>query len=67
MKIISAFELSDASKKQLVTVLRELKADLNISYELNSEIVSGVVLETQNFQLSWSIDSFLSSMKTDII
>lgn len=67
VKIISAFELSDASKKQLQTVLRELKADLDISYELNSKIVSGVVLETQNFQLSWSIDSFLSSMKTDII
>lgn len=67
MKIISVFELSDSSKTQLEKVLHEINTELDISYELNSEIVSGIVLETQNFQLAWSIDSFLSSMNTDFI
>lgn len=66
--ITSAFEISNPAKEQLEKAIRELNNnEFEISYTIDADVVSGIVLETQNFQLSWSVDAYLESLKADFI
>lgn len=64
--IKSVFELSENSKKELEKTIGGVTEKENeFEYLLEPELVSGIVLETVSFQLSWSIESYLESLKTD--
>lgn len=66
IRILSVFEPSPQLKHQLeqaITDTTGITADFE--YVLEPELVSGIMLETTDFQLSWSIDSYLESLKLE--
>lgn len=66
--IKSVFELSENSKEKLEKTLEKTtKTERDFQYLLQPELVSGIVLETASFQLSWNIESYLESLKIDSI
>lgn len=68
IRIKSVFELSQSSKQQLEKAIEEITDKKTaFQYRLEPELVSGIMLETADFQLSWSIDSYLDALKIDSI
>src|SRR5690554_4936177 len=64
IRIKSVFELSQNSKQKLEKTIKEITdKETDFQYLLEPELVSGIMLETANFQLSWSIESYLESLK----
>ena len=64
IRIKSVFELSQNSKQKLEKTIKEITdKETDFQYLLEPELVSGIMLETANFQLSWSIESNLESLK----
>ena len=68
IRIKSVFELSENLKQNLEMTMKELgEKDTKFQYTLEPELVSGIVLETADFQLSWGIGSYLESLKLESI
>ena len=68
IRIKSVFELPKNSKQQLEKTIEEITdKETSFEYLLEPELVSGISLETADFQLSWSIESYLESLKIDSI
>lgn len=66
--IKSVFELSETSKQNLEEAIAKIIGKQNdYQYLLEPELVSGIEIETPNFQLSWNIESYLDSLKKDSI
>ena len=66
--IKSAFELSPASKQELEKAIENVGGQQNNSqYQLDSELVSGIEINTESYQLSWNIESYLDSLKVNSI
>ena len=62
--IKSAFELSATSKQELEKTIEKITGQQNnFKYLLEPELVSGIEIETENYQLSWNIESYLDSLK----
>ncbi len=66
--IKSVFVLSRNLKQSLERAVNKIaERDTEFEYSLEPELVSGIVLETADFQLSWGIESYLESMKLESI
>ena len=67
VSIKSAFELSPKSKKELARLITGITGQQNqFSYLLVPALVSGISIDTENYQLSWNIDSYLNSLRLSI-
>ena len=68
ISIKSAFELSKTSKQELEKAIEKITAQRNdFQYLLEPELVSGIEIISESYQLSWNIDSYLDSFKNDSI
>lgn len=68
IRVRTAFDLSGNLKKKLERVLQKMApVDIQFHYERDSDVVSGIVVETSNFQLAWNIESYLESLKMESI
>ena len=68
ISIKSAFELSKTSKQELEKAIEKITAQRNdFQYLLEPELVSGIEIMSESYQLSWNIDSYLDSFKNDSI
>ena len=65
--IKSVFELPDSAKLALekaISAISGLAHD--IEYQFAPELVSGIEINAKNYQLSWSIESYLDALKADV-
>ncbi len=68
IRVRSAFELPQHSKQELEKTVKKITGDeTDFQYIPEPELVSGIMLETTDFQLSWSIDAYLEALKIDSI
>lgn len=68
ISIKSTFELSSTSKQELEKAIEKITEQKNnFQYLLQPELVSGIEIDTESYQLSWNIDSYLDSLKKDSI
>lgn len=68
IRVRTAFDLSGNLKKKLERVLQKMApVHIQFHYERDSDVVSGIVVETSNFQLAWNIESYLESLKMESI
>lgn len=66
--VMSAFELPEHLKSRLEKVIADITGvPVTVQYDLAPELVSGIALHTDRFSLSWNIDSYLDSLKVNII
>lgn len=66
--IKSAFELPRSARSGLenaIMVISDL--DHDIHYQSAPELVSGIEINAKNYQLSWNIESYLESLKADVV
>ncbi len=65
--ITSAFELSSSSKMKLENLIGEISGRENkFRYEVDSKLVSGIEINTETYQVSWNIESYLDSLKKNV-
>lgn len=68
IRVRTAFDLTGNLKKKLERVLQKMApVDIQFQYELDPDVVGGIVVETSNFQLAWNIESYLESLKMESI
>lgn len=68
MVIKSAFELPENLKSRLEKVINGITGmPVLVQYDLAPELVSGIALHTDKYSLSWNIDSYLNSLKENIL
>lgn len=68
MFIKSAFELSPVSKSNIEKVVSDItEKEINFQYEFSPELVSGIEISTESYKLSWNIDTYLDTLKKDIM
>lgn len=66
IRMKSAFELSGPAKQELEKAIEGISGQINdIQYLLEPELVSGIELDTESYQLSWNIESYLESLRMD--
>lgn len=66
IRIKSAFELSAPAKQELEKAIEKVSGqENNFQYLLEPELVSGIEMNTESYQLSWNIDSYLDSLTKD--
>ncbi|MFD2789895.1 ATP synthase subunit b [Arenibacter antarcticus] len=66
--IKSAFEPSATSKQELEKTIEKItRKKNNFKYLLAPEVVGGIEIYTESYQLSWNIESYLDSLKKDSI
>lgn len=64
ISVKSVFELSNTSKNELEkTIEQTIGKQSKFQYQLDPELVSGIEIETDSYQLSWNIDSYLESLR----
>lgn len=65
--IKSVFELPDSAKLALEKAISAISGSAHdIAYQTTPELVSGIEINAKNYQLSWSIESYLDSLKADV-
>lgn len=63
----STFDLPAEQKLALKKTLHEIRgADIEIRFETAPELLSGIELTTNGYQLTWSISDYLSSMEKNL-
>lgn len=68
IRIKSVFEIPENVKQRLEKSVQEVgEKDVEFQYTLEPELVSGIVLETADYQLTWGIESYLESLKLESI
>lgn len=66
IRIKSAFELSAPAKQELEKAIEGISGQINdFQYLLEPELISGIEMDTESYQLSWNIDSYLDSLTKD--
>ncbi len=66
--IKSAFELSAASKSELEKAIGEIsERKIDFHYIPDTELVSGIEIDAESYQLSWNIEAYLDSLKKNNI
>lgn len=66
--IKSAFELSANPKQELENAIEKITGHQNtFEYLSEPELVSGIEINTENYQLAWNIESYLDSLKKNSI
>ena len=66
--IKSAFELTSPSKSELEKVIEEIIGHANnFQYQTSSELISGIEIDAESYRLSWNIESYLDTLKENII
>ena len=64
--IKSVFELSATSKQELEKAIEKItKKQMDFNYKLEADLMSGIAMETESYQLSWNIESYLDSLNKD--
>lgn len=65
--IKSAFELSPSSRSKLESLMEEISGHQNkFRYEVKTDLVSGIEIDTRTYQVSWNIEAYLDSLKNSI-
>ena len=65
--VYSAFEIPQAARQRIDKVVREQIAnDLNIHFEIASELICGIELNADSYRISWSIDSYLATLEESL-
>lgn len=68
IRIITVFEPAPHLKHQLEQAVQETTGiTAEFEYFLDPDLLSGIMLETTDYQLSWSIESYLESLKLETI
>lgn len=66
--ITSAFELSDEAREHLTGALRERAGDqVDVRFEAEPELIGGILLKTNGFQLTWNLRDYLKSMEEHLV
>ncbi len=67
LTVRSAFELSQAQRAHLESVLQEVIAPgIQLRYEQAPQLLGGIELAADGYKLRWSIDEYLESLRTRI-
>lgn len=65
--IKSAFELPSSSKQELERVIEKMIGQqTGFQYKVQPELISGIEIGNNSYQLSWNIESYLGSLKKSI-
>ena len=63
----TAVDLSASSTKALEECVKEVSGVQNIfQYQLSPELVSGIEIESEKYNLSWNIESYLEALQTTV-
>ncbi|MDT7829871.1 hypothetical protein RQM65_14450 [Pricia sp. S334] len=66
--INSTFDLPASSKSNLENVLAEITGQqIDFSYRTEPNLISGIEIDTENYQLSWNIEAYLDALKKSSI
>lgn len=66
--IHSAFELPDEARERLVDILQQQVGDhVDLHFEVNSDLISGLLLKTSDYQLGWNLRDYLSLLEERVI
>lgn len=64
----SVFEPAPALKKELEEALSKVTGKaLSVEYRTDPDLVSGLMVESSDYQLAWSIETYLNSLKLESI
>ena len=64
--IKSAFKVSTISKNQLEKAIDKINEQQNdFQYVIEPELVGGIEIDADSYQLSWNIDAYLDALKKD--
>jgi F-type H+-transporting ATPase subunit b len=62
--IRSAFELSSAVKQKITRVIHEIAGNgVELKYEKDDEIISGIELRMDGIKIGWNLDSYLETLE----
>jgi len=70
--IKSGFTIPESTRQRILKTLREktlhdkTSVDLNISYLLSPDLISGIELSASDLRISWSIGSYLDSLEDEL-
>lgn len=68
LNIKTAFDLSDSSKELLKSTLEEINGQtIKFHYHSGPDLISGIELTAESYQLSWNIESYLDSLKNNLL
>ncbi len=64
--IKSVFQMDEQTRGRIEQTVNEITGQQSrFEYEIQPELLTGIRLETPNFQLSWSIESYLETLKME--
>lgn len=61
--IATRFAMSPKDQQAVEDVLKRLHYKLDLKFEQRSEIICGIILETEGFNWSWCLDSYLDELE----
>ena len=65
--IKSGFAIPDSTRRSILKTLQDQTGnDLNLSYILSSDLLSGIELSVRDIRISWSIGSYLDSLEDEL-
>ena len=65
--IKSAFQLSPSSKSELEKMIVEIIGQpAGFEYQCSPELISGIEIVAESYELSWNIESYLNNLKNSI-
>ena len=65
--IKSTFGLTSSSKAELGKVIEKLIGQAsNVQYQVDSELISGIEINSESYSLSWNIEAYLNSLKENL-
>jgi F-type H+-transporting ATPase subunit b len=64
--IRSAFEIPEEIRQQIRQALvAHAEADVRLQFEIDDDLISGIVMSASNVEISWSIAGYLDSLEAD--
>jgi F-type H+-transporting ATPase subunit b len=64
--IKSGFDIPEIMRKMVGELLRDQIGDISIKFEIAPELVCGIELHASNWQIAWSLNSYLNSLQEDV-
>jgi F-type H+-transporting ATPase subunit b len=66
--ITSAFQIPDEGQEKLFQAIKQyINGGEHVSYEVTTDVVSGIELRTVGHKIAWSLDSYLASLETNVL
>lgn len=66
--IRSAFQIPDEGRTKIFQAIRDyINGGEHVSYQVATDVISGIELRTMGHKIAWSLDNYLSSLETSVL